>query len=167
VKRTYALGLMTQPSGTRFVVKAPAPARSALSELIGDRGEVEPLGAEDLLEVRLNDADRDAEETWRDIVGAPVEWAAPAVVDPNGALSYPTGELSVRFNEPPSDEQLERFASELGLLPGRRNEYVAEQAVFRPADPKATYLPAKVREIDQRADVSAAWPNTLSRYRRM
>lgn len=163
------MDLVRQTSGTRFVVKAQFPARNALSQLVGDRGEIEPLGIGDLLEVRLTGAtEGDAEQTWRDLVGAgaPVEWAAPAVVDPNGTVSYPTGELSVRFTEPPSDEQLERFASEHGLLPGRRNELVAEQAVFRPADPKATYLPAKVQEIDQRTDVSAVWPNTLSRYQR-
>jgi hypothetical protein len=76
----------------------------------------------------------------------------------------PTGEITVRFREVPDDRQLQHFASGYGLRLLRRNDFVPQQAVFRPAD--RTDLSSLVRTIEGDGSTKAVWLNTLSRYTR-
>ncbi len=39
-----------------------------------------------------------------------VVWAQPVLVDDDGHERYPTGELTVRFDEPPTDKECILFA---------------------------------------------------------
>jgi hypothetical protein len=75
-----------------------------------------------------------------------------------------TGEITVRFQEALDDHQLQRFASGYGLRLLRRNEFVPQQAVFKPAD--RTNLSTLVRTIEGDGSTKAVWLNTLSRYAR-
>jgi hypothetical protein len=76
----------------------------------------------------------------------------------------PTGEITVRFRDVPDDRQLQHFASGYGLRLLRRNDFVPQQAVFRPAD--RTDLSSLVRTIEGDGSTKAVWLNTLSRYTR-
>jgi hypothetical protein len=91
----------------------------------------------------------------------------PVLLDESGHEQYPTGEISVRFLDAASDQQLKQFAESYGLRLHRRNEYVPEQAVFTPLEPVRRYLPDLVREVASNDGVRAAWANTLAHYRRM
>jgi hypothetical protein len=159
----------TRSDPARFVVKPEPAGRSAVEQRLAEVGDVRALDGGDLLELRVAaGGGNDAAATWEHIVGAsgPLEWAAPVLVDDDGADLYPTGELTVRFAAEPTAEQLEQFASEHALRVVRRNEFIASQAVFAPTEPLRTYLPAKVQEVDALPEVSAAWANTSSGYRR-
>jgi hypothetical protein len=89
----------------------------------------------------------------------------PVLLDADGKPQYPTGEVSVRFRERPSDAELERFAKAHALRFLRRNEFVPEQAVFEPVE-KARYLPDLTEELDASTDVKLAWANTIAAYDR-
>jgi hypothetical protein len=86
--------------------------------------------------------------------------------DADGNELLPTGAVGVRFRRKPSDRALEEFARDEGMALERRNEFVPEQATFRPRQPREVYLPDLLAKIVSRADVAAAWPATLSRYRK-
>jgi hypothetical protein len=147
----------------RFVLKAGAGDIAALRRRLGRDAEVEPM-ADDLTLVT-------AEQTvsWqriRDAVGS-AEWVAPVVVDESGRPSFPTGSIGVRFREPPADGELQAFADDHGLRLLRRNEYVAEQAVFAPVDSGTTFLPDVVDRLRDDPRVQTAWPVTTSGYERV
>lgn len=75
--------------------------------------------------------------------------------------------MTVRFERAPSDSELAAFCQAHGLHRCRRNEFVAEQASFSPADARATYLPDLVAALQRASGVVTAWGNTVSRYRRL
>ena len=102
---------------------------------------------------------------WKDIAaqtGAP--WVAPVLVDERDHESYPTGELVVRFVEPPSDAELQRVEEAEQVRVMRRNQYVASQVVVAPAEPDGLYLPDLCARLERRHDVASAWLGTKSRY---
>jgi len=110
----------------------------------------------------------DAKAAWKDLVSrqSDAEWAAPVVTDDEGNESYPTGEITVRFKAAPSDDELQQFAADHGTTVARRNELQPAQAVLVPDEPRGTFLPEPCETIESDAEVEAAWPNTISRYRR-
>ncbi|HEX2223202.1 MAG TPA: hypothetical protein VHN15_03230 [Thermoanaerobaculia bacterium] len=155
------------PSDHLFVIDAP---REPAAERLASLGTVEPLEGNDRLLVLSvpSGAEGDAETRWaqaRELLGD-LGTVQPVLLDETGEAHFPTGEIAVRFHEAPPDERLQELAAEHGLRLRDRNEYVPQQAVFRPADPTASYLPKVVRELAQTQDVKAAWANTLSRFRR-
>ena len=75
-----------------------------------------------------------------------------------------TGEITVRFDAPPSDAQLQQFAAAHDLVVQRRNEFVAEQVVFSPR--LSADLADIIDEVVRVPGVTRAWPNTRSEYRR-
>jgi hypothetical protein len=94
-----------------------------------------------------------------------IEWAAPTLGEA-GEESYPTGEVSIRFSAPLESEDLEGFVRKHALQVLRRNEFVPEQVVVAPTEPRGTWLPDVVERLNGEHVVAKAWPNTLSRYRR-
>ncbi len=76
-----------------------------------------------------------------------------------------TGEISVRFIASPEEEDLRRFSARHGLRLLRRNEFVREQAVFKPIDASRN-LPDLVHEIEREGAAKAVWANTLHRFHR-
>ena len=102
---------------------------------------------------------------WQDVAkatGAP--WVAPVIVDSSDNESYPTGEVTVRFNKAPTASDLKHVEKDSGLRLVRRNEYVDSQVVLEPIDPDQIYLPDLCEELQRRDDVEAAWLSTKSRY---
>jgi hypothetical protein len=154
--------------GERFVVKESGGGTAVVQERLGEVADVEPL-TDELVLVTTRETDGDRSGWWeriRDAVDS-AEWVAPVVVDEAGRPSYPTGTIAVRFAEATSDQDLERFAGEHGLRLVGRNEYVPEQAVFAPTQPRETFLPDLVDRLEGNPRVRAAWPVTISKYDRV
>jgi hypothetical protein len=121
------------------------------------------------MRLRTGGKSSDPRGAWQDVQALLGESATvqPVLLDESGHEQYPTGEVSVRFLDAASDQQLKQFAESYGLRLHRRNEYVPQQAVFTPLEPVRRYLPDLVREIASDGDVQAVWANTLAHYRRM
>jgi hypothetical protein len=90
----------------------------------------------------------------------------PVLYDRDGAPHYPTGEVTVRFDEAPSDADLARFCDAQRIRLLRRNTFVAQQVVCAPLSAAADFLPELVARIAAQPGVHRAWANTLSAYRR-
>ena len=102
---------------------------------------------------------------WKDIaaaMGAP--WVAPVLADPRHVESYPTGELTIRFEERPSDAELRELERVADVRVVRRNEYVDSQVSVEPVGSDGVYLPHLCDRILRRDGVKAAWLSTRSRY---
>ena len=94
-----------------------------------------------------------------------VAWAAPILGEGNEE-SYPTGDVTIRFSSPPTPKDLESFAEKHAVRVRRRNEFISEQVVVAPSEPRGTWLPDLVERLNDEQHVAKAWPNTLSAYRR-
>ena len=111
----------------------------------------------------------DPRETWRRasrLLGS-LGTVDPVLVGPDGELHFPTGEVRVRFKEPPSEAELDQFAARYGLRFVKGNEFVPAQMVFARAHPMGVFLPELVEQLARSDAVRAAWANTVSRYRRI
>ena len=153
-----------QPTPEKVVVPAP-PDLGSLAEI----GPVEEVDGADLAVVRVEPMEASARAAWERVLDSDAElpWAAPVLVDEEGHEQLPTGQVSVRFHNAPSDEELAAFAERHGLVLQGRNEYVPAQAVFTPADLRGTYLPELSERLAAAPEVAAAWITTLSQYRRV
>lgn len=154
-------------AGADAVAVALAEEEAAAAKGLAALGRVEPL-AQGIVALRLKSPGGDPREAWRDILARCPEakWAAPVLRDADGNELWPTGALVVRFRRRPSARQLDGFAAEEELVIEARNEFVPEQASFRPRRPRGQYLPDLVARVARRDDVAAAWAGTASRYRR-
>lgn len=154
------------PSADSLVVKGPegGQVRGELEQL----GTVEELRGPDLLLVRLPRRSREPRRAWERVLERlqSAEWVAPVLLDEAREPHFPTGEISVRFQLELEQVELERFAAAHGLRLRRRNEFVPEQAVFAPLEPRRMYLPDTLASLRAADDVAEAWANTLSRYQR-
>ena len=103
-----------------------------------------------------------ASDTW--VVRTTGERASllPVLRDRDGVAHYPTGEVPVRFAEPPTDEALRVFAKSQRVTLARRNALERRQATFAPAAPE--WLPDLVDRLAAAPGVARAWAVTLSRY---
>lgn len=157
------------PSDNLFVVDVPHDRESAVRRL-APLGSVRPLeGSERLLLLSILAEDSDPEARWaraQELLGE-LGTVQPVLLDDLGEAHFPTGEISVRFHEPPPDDRLREFAAEHGLRLRERNEFVPQQAVFRPAAPSTTYLPKVLQELAETGDAKAVWANTLTRFHRV
>ena len=149
-----------------LVVALKAEGRAAEKRL-ASRGRVDSAGPQRLT-LRLDAPARDPRQAWRAVLAENPEadWVAPAYRDAAGNELWPTGAVVVRFRRKPSDSALEAFARDEALELDRRNEFVPEQASFRPKAPREVYLPDLVAKLSSRAEVAAAWPVTSSRSRK-
>lgn len=94
-----------------------------------------------------------------------IAWAAP-VIGEAGDDSYPTGEVSVRFEPSVDPSTIDSFVAEHSLELRSRNEFVPTQITVAPFKPSGTWLPDLVETLNDEPRVSRAWPNTLSTFRR-
>ena len=148
---------------------APSQTRApALSRRLEALGTVEELAGTDLLLVHVGKPTADPRGVWEQIMDEAdgAQWVAPVMIDEEGHPHLPTGEVSARFEQAPSLDDLQAFAGSHGLELRSRNEYVKEQATFRMARPRTTYLPDLVRSIGDEQGVRTAWANTLTQYSR-
>jgi hypothetical protein len=157
------------PSDHLFVVDIGSQERDQAVQRLAPLGTVKPLeGSERLLLLTIAPGSLDAESAWsrgRELLGD-LGSVHPVLLDELGEPHFPTGEISVRFHEVPPDDRLQEFAAEHGLRLRDRNEYVPQQAVFRPVDSSASYLPKLVQELADTKDTKAVWANTLTRFQR-
>lgn len=130
-----------EPSPGEYVVRRPA-ARSAAD------------GAWTLVDA--------ATDTWVLRSTAARASMLPVLRDRDGVAHYPTGEVTVRFAEAPSDERLRAFAQSQRVSLARRNALERRQATFAPAAPE--WLPDLVDRLAAAPGVARAWAVTLSRY---
>jgi hypothetical protein len=140
-----------------------AESGASLSEL----GAIEPNDAGGVT-LRLHEPANDPKAAWREVLARSPDaaWASPSFRDASGQELLPTGTVTVRFREEPSDKALAAFARQESLELERRTPLVREQASFRPRQPREVYLPELVSRLAGRPDVAAAWPATKARYRR-
>ena len=144
----------------RFVVKL---RERAMAE---DVAEAERL-SDDAVMV-LAPGGRATKEAWQqvvDIYGGAV-WVLPVLTDEGGHERYPIGDLTVRFGERLSDEEVRDFASKRSLRVDRRNVYQPAQVVLVPERPRELYLPELCEQLQHEPVVARAWLNTESRYTR-
>ncbi len=131
-------------------------------------GSLEPLeGHGGTFVLHLAQAAPDARAAWesaRQALGSDCQ-VEPVLVDAEGRDHYPTGRLEVRFHEPPSDSDLESFASEHGLRLRGRNRFVSVQVEFQTPEGNA-FLIDVIERLELSSAVHSAWADTLSRYRR-
>lgn len=138
---------------SRFVVKPIGKVK----EISSDEAKVEPLADTDLFVA-------DAPDPRSVIEQGDVAWAAP--VEGDGGDSYPTGEVSVRFEPTVAPGDIESIVAKHSLELRSRNEFVPTQVTVAPSNPKGTWLPDVVEGLNSESVVSRAWPNTLSSYKR-
>lgn len=152
------------PARGRLVVKVkPGTHAQQLRSL----GATEAVGHDDLMVINVSKSGASAKRAWEQVVQSDaVEWAAPVMQDEAAEEHVPTGEVTVRFKDRPSQTDLLKFASDNGLTLRDRNEFVTEQAAFNVAKPRETYLPDLINQLRRRRGVTRAWANTLSRYRK-
>ena len=137
-----------------------------IREGLEEFGTVEEWSPPGILLLRLDDSWEDVRAARTEILERVdgVEWAELLLVDDSSLPLVPTGELSVRFHEPLSDDELVGFAKEHGLELRRRNEFVPEQAVFAPQRWRGELLTERAEKLSHERAVSEAWLNTASEY---
>lgn len=154
------------PSPREFLVSVP---EGALEEALA---QPEGLGRGKRLDERSLVVElpgqSDPRAAWRQLVDRfrSAAWVSPVVVDDGRNLHYPTGDITVRFRRAVSDKRLQQFADSNGLELRSRNEFITEQASFGPRDPRGTYLPDLVEQLQHEDAVGAAWLNTKTFYKR-
>ena len=157
-----------EPSANEFVVQGPPPGSAVANsepESVHPKQQLDDSGAS-LIEFQCSS--KDPRVAWQQLLAdyAGAQWAAPVLVDGGGSKHFPTGDVTVRLKRAFSDDELNEFAVRHGLEMRDRNEFVAEQASFRPTDLRKTFLPDLVFELEKEEDVSAVWANTRSYYER-
>jgi hypothetical protein len=158
------------PSAELFVVR-PREDREEVERRLAPFGDVEEIKGSNelLLHHAAQSSSSDSKIAWQEArARLGMEGTIhPVLFDERGNPHYPTGEITVRFNNSLSDEQLEQFAETHHLRLRDRNEYVPEQAVFYPLEPEESYIPELLKEIAEEKNAKAVWANTLSRYERL
>jgi hypothetical protein len=168
--RLYAapsMGSSQLPSQSEFVVNVSEGDLEEALAAGSSEAATGPRLDEHTFLVELPSPD-DPRSAWQRLVDqfGSASWVSPVVVDDGSVPHYPTGDVTVRFRAPVSDSELEAFAASNGLELNARNEFVAEQASFRPQDRRGTYLPDLVEHLERDDAVGAVWLNTKSAYKR-
>jgi hypothetical protein len=157
------------PSSRQFVVHGPEGANDRIARQLPEHAATTTSPDTQSVIVELDDEDKDPRVSWRKLIDdvKDAEWVSPLMFDRDDQPHVPTGEITVRFGQHPSDEDLAAFAKTHGLRLARRNEFVSEQAVFRPRNARETYIPDLVDQICGDSSVASAWQSTKSAYRRI
>ncbi len=92
--------------------------------------------------------------------------AQRAFRDDNGAKLLPTGTIQIRFNETPTDKDMNAFSKRAGLRVLERNEFQPAQAAFEPVDADNANLEEEIGKVVKHPEVRKAWPEVLSKYHR-
>ena len=144
-----------------FVIRPVAPTvqTAGLSRLDG-LASVEPLGGRTPgWVVKLNKSPRSARQGWRNLhrlLGSDYV-VLPAIVDEAGRYRYPTGLLSLRFEDDASEQKLQSVASAYGLEFVGRAKFTKQQALFKPAAGSDVFLPDVSGKIRNDEHVESVW----------
>ncbi|MBI3269033.1 MAG: hypothetical protein HYZ53_08420 [Planctomycetes bacterium] len=159
------------PSHDRFIIHVPAhkATEESVARQLLQFGAVEDLPGTAAVVLHVRSGGSDARAVWERLRTGldPESCPEPILLDEQGQPHLPTGQVSVRFCRTISDKELKRFAASHKLKLRSRNEFVPEQIVFEPLELAGTYLPEMVDELGKVEGVAAAWPNTLSKFRRI
>jgi hypothetical protein len=155
------------PSDHLLVVDTEPSRQGEAASRLSGLGTIKPLVGNPRLLLLTIPRSLDPEAAWSRAAALLGDLGSvqPVLLDEIGELHLPTGEISVRFNEVPADDRLQTFAAEHELCLRDRNEFVPQQAVFRPAA-ASVYLPSLLRELSQAKEAMAVWANTLTRFQR-
>jgi hypothetical protein len=153
------------PAPGEFVILS---ASENAVERVRALGSVEKVGAGGSLLVLRRSGAGAPKEIWQEAVRAAGKGTVllPVLYDRDRTPHYPTGEVTIRFDAAPSDDDVRRFCEAAGLRLRRRNEYAPQQIVCEPADASREYFPDLVDRLAAQPRVKGAWANTMSRYRR-
>ncbi len=88
------------------------------------------------------------------------------IPDDYGNELYPTGTIQVRFVDTPSNENLNALCMDLGLKFIERNEFQPKQAALEAIDKMTNDLEGDIRRLEERPEVSKAWPEVRALYHR-
>ena len=151
-----------------FVVRpvAPTTQTEGLSRLDG-LASVEPLGGRTPgWVVKLNKSPKSARAGWFDLhrVLGPDFVVLPAMVDDDGCYRYPTGLLSLRFDNDASEQKLQNVAHTYGLEFVGRAKFTRQQALFKPAAGSDVFLPDVSGKIEDDKQVEAVWFDAESAF---
>ena len=154
------------PSSDTFLVRVAAGQEESATKRLAALGTVKDAGEAGLMLVQLSGSEpADAKAVWaklqKQVGNAEVD---PVLLDETGEPHFPTGEVTVRFKEPPSDAFLSGFADKHGLKVRSRNEFVPAQVAFQVT--RRSYLPELIESLKPAENVASVWANTKSRYRR-
>ena len=151
-----------------FVVRpvAPTTQTEGLSRLDG-LASVEPLGGRTPgWVVKLNKSPKSARAGWFDLhrLLGPDFVVLPAMVDDDGRYRYPTGLLSLRFDNDASEQKLQNVAHTYGLEFVGRAKFTRQQALFKPAAGSDVFLPDVSGKIEDDKQVEAVWFDAESAF---
>ncbi len=90
----------------------------------------------------------------------------PALGDANAGYSYPTGYLSLRFEDGATREQLQNVARHHNLKLIRREQFTQKQALFKPENAAEAFLPSLIDKIAKDKTVDDVWLDAESVYQR-
>jgi len=154
------------PSSDTFLVRMAAGLKEPTAKRLSALGRLEDTGEDGDMVMRLSGGDSgNAKSVWKALQKkAGKAEIDPVLFDETGKPHFPTGEVTIRFKERPTDAFLARFAKNHGLKVRSRNEYVPAQVAFQVA--KRSYLPELIEALIPAENVVNAWANTKSRYRR-
>jgi hypothetical protein len=153
------------PSPDTFFLRSDTVSSADAMEKLTALGSVEPLEGADGMLLRVADKQSDPRASWHAVrERAGLDAVSPVLLDELGEPHLPTGEVTVRFGSPPSDETLDEFARQYGLELRQRNKYQPAQASFLVSTQE--YLPDVVEALEPAENVVAVWANTKSKYRR-
>jgi hypothetical protein len=157
-----------KPNSSLFVVHAESDTLPKLRRLLGDMATIEELEGTDTALVRIKDGEEDPKSVWMKLTERVRNecWLAPILIDTLSQEHFPTGDVSVRFDHVPTDQELNVFAQSHNLTLEGKNKYITQQAKFRPIQDRAAYLPDLIDSLASENGVARAWANTLSRYSR-
>lgn len=155
------------PSDHLLVISTEPSRQSEAAQRLSGLGTIKPLEGNPRLLLLTIPEHLDPESAWNRAAALLGDLGSvqPVLLDEIGELHLPTGEISIRFSEVPADDRLRSFAAEHELHLRNRNEFVPQQAVFRPAA-AVVYLPRLLRELSQAKEAIAVWANTLTRFQR-
>jgi hypothetical protein len=155
------------PAPDEFVLRVAASDKDALARA-RKLGTVESLESAPQLYLLRVTPGKTPREAWQSAVRelGDALLVFPVLYDRGGTPHYPTGEVTVRFEAPPTESDLRHFCDAQGVRFLRRNEFVAQQVVCEPVDAACEFLPDLVMRIAAQPGVRRAWANTFSRYRR-
>ena len=88
------------------------------------------------------------------------------IVDEDGRYRYPTGLLSLRFDNDASEQKLQSVASTYGLEFVGRAKFTKQQALFKPAGGSDVFLPDVSGKIEDDEQIEAVWFDAESAFTR-
>lgn len=160
-----------EPSHDTFVIHAADQSRvDDLKKRLDQLGSIEVMNdPEKRVILRLPDAEQKPRYNWqtiRNLVGEDVG-VHPVLLDPGGGSHYPTGRITVRFQRPPNEAEVEQFARAHNLETKGKNKFIPSQFIFEPNESAKRYLPDVLDQVRAEGSVKAAWADTLSHYERV